>query len=397
MTADSGPSHAEILTRVDLFTHLDRAALDHLVGSVEIVAVDDGSTVYREGDAAVAIYVVSRGRFGVFMSRADAVDEVRVDTLTRGDYFGETVLLDDSLPTPTIRAEGSGELLRLSRDRALELLRLEPAAVHAIRVASRRRLSMLESAVAGGESEPIERQAWDPSAPVLNRMAWAMLGLELERLPADRRRQLLEISVLEEASLPALQALVGEDAETVAQDLTDLGVLPATATGPSLHALRERFAHEVGLQQAEAQARMAATRLARAGRWDDSLAINARLGDRAALVGGMGIALRAARPLSSQRAMFWVEQIQDDDALADADVLLIRASLHERDGNPEAALELLERALSSATGGDASTRERLTAEVARLEALRDAASGPGKSRGLMSSLQKWAPGFRRPR
>jgi hypothetical protein len=222
-------------------------------------------------------------------------------------------------------------------------------------------------------------------------MAWAMLGIELERLPDERRRQVLEISVLATATLPALQTLAGESAETILQDLRELGVLPSSPTGPSLHALRERFAQEVGLQEAEAQARSAATRLLRAGRWDDALAIHARLGDRAALVDGLGIAVRAPRPLTSERVMFWAAQITDDEALRDADVVLLRSSLREQEGSLEAALALLTRASrSGAFGADLAARERFAAEAARLEARRDAGTAPGEDnpRPIISSLRR---------
>jgi ATP-binding cassette subfamily B protein len=46
--------------------------------------------------------------------------------LEEGDFFGDAGLLEDQPRTVTVRARGDGLLLRLDRDRFLDLLEKDP-------------------------------------------------------------------------------------------------------------------------------------------------------------------------------------------------------------------------------------------------------------------------------
>ncbi|MBI2755473.1 MAG: cyclic nucleotide-binding domain-containing protein [Chloroflexi bacterium] len=131
---------AEMLTHVGLFAHLDRVALARLAACAEARAVGPGESVCREGDPADGLYVVSRGTFGVYLSGPSGIGETQVGVLGPGDSFGEMALLDDEPRSATVRAEASGEVLRLERSRFLDLLRKEPGVGYAIAVALSRLL-----------------------------------------------------------------------------------------------------------------------------------------------------------------------------------------------------------------------------------------------------------------
>ena len=60
-----GLEYATVLTRVDLFAGLDRVTLAKLAAHLEIVPVDAGTAVVRQGDPGDAFYVVVKGAFGV--------------------------------------------------------------------------------------------------------------------------------------------------------------------------------------------------------------------------------------------------------------------------------------------------------------------------------------------
>lgn len=91
MSDASGTTHAELLAKVELFARLDRVTLARLAAYLEPVTLEDGASVCRQGDPGDALYIVTRGRFGVFASSPDGAGETRL---------GANVL---GLPGPTQR------------------------------------------------------------------------------------------------------------------------------------------------------------------------------------------------------------------------------------------------------------------------------------------------------
>ena len=56
----------ELLTRVPLFEGLGRVELARLAAQLDLVEVDDGRAVVRQGEPGDTLYVVAGGSFGVF-------------------------------------------------------------------------------------------------------------------------------------------------------------------------------------------------------------------------------------------------------------------------------------------------------------------------------------------
>jgi CRP-like cAMP-binding protein/di/tricarboxylate transporter len=137
---------AELLTRIDLFAHLDRVALARLAACADAMPVDTGQDVCRVGESADGLYVIAEGSFGVYLPRQPGVGETRVAQLRPGDFFGEMALLDDAPRSATVRAEGRGEVLRLERTRFEALLRKEPGIGLTVAVALSRRIRERERA-----------------------------------------------------------------------------------------------------------------------------------------------------------------------------------------------------------------------------------------------------------
>ena len=189
--AAAGPSTEALLTRVPLFTGLDRVELARLAVHLEPLDVEPGADVIRQGDPGASLYVVERGVFAVLVSTAGST-ETRVATLAAGEVFGEMALLTDEPRSATVRADAAGRVLRLPRDRFLEMLRREPGAFLAVTTTLSRRLAARNAA-------QIEREQY--------------LGATLERalhdLPADRRAAVVDACVLDELSDDALRALFG--------------------------------------------------------------------------------------------------------------------------------------------------------------------------------------------
>ena len=120
-----GLEYATVLTRVDLFAGLDRVTLAKLAAHLEIVSVDAGAAVVRQGDPGDAFYVVVKGAFGVYVAPPEG-EESRVNGLGPGAPFGEMALLTGRPRSASVRAETPAEVLRLDRGRFLDLVRREP-------------------------------------------------------------------------------------------------------------------------------------------------------------------------------------------------------------------------------------------------------------------------------
>jgi hypothetical protein len=171
----------------------------------------------------------------------------------------------------------------------------------------------------------------------------------------------LEASLLEQPA--GLAAILGDRAETLREDLADLGV-GRDGGAVVRDILRDRLVRDEGAARVRRRAEVLSMRLAAAGAWDAALGVRAAHADAQSLAAMLARALRAAPPLSPDRARQWIERLGDDAALGDADVALARAAFHESRGNPARALDVLRRALGGALRGEDGAR--LGAEVSRL-------------------------------
>src|SRR5712692_1051513 len=198
-------AHAALLARVELFAKFDRIALARLAACVEPVAFEVDESVCREGDAADGLYVVVRGTYGVFATDPATGHQGRIASLTPGDVFGELALLEDEPRTATVRAETGGEVLRLDRERFVDLLRVEPAVGLAIAANLGRRLR---------ERDRIHLDDREATARRVDTVL-AALGSEL-------RDKVLESSLLVEPGLAGLRAMFGSAGDEVHEALQGL-------------------------------------------------------------------------------------------------------------------------------------------------------------------------------
>jgi DASS family divalent anion:Na+ symporter len=198
-------------------------------------------------------------------------------------------------------------------------------------------------------------------------MARALMMVEIGRLPPDRLNRVLQASVLEEVSLPALRLLFDDAADEVARDLSELGIRRDRNSKSALQSLRERFEQEHGKEATAKFLRNTIDGLTGAQRWDEALAILNRVGDRTRSVKSLGQALRASPPLPGERAKHWLESLSDDETLVDGQVLFARAATLENQGEREAAARLLRRGLGSGlAGADPIIGQQMASELSRL-------------------------------
>jgi len=87
----------------------------------------DGDTLFRQGEAADAWYLVTSGRLQVLRATGQGQGEEIVGEVGRGDSLGEAALLTGELRDATVRAVRDTELIRLSGVAFMQLLEAHPA------------------------------------------------------------------------------------------------------------------------------------------------------------------------------------------------------------------------------------------------------------------------------
>src|SRR5215831_15877060 len=135
--------YASLLRKIDLFAGLDRVVLAKLAAHLHPHPFSSSSTIFRQGEAGDAFYVVATGTVGVYVNDESNAGQARVRVLHAGEPFGEMALLTNTPRTATIRAETNCEVLRLERSSFLDLVREQPTVALAVAATLSRRLSGL--------------------------------------------------------------------------------------------------------------------------------------------------------------------------------------------------------------------------------------------------------------
>ena len=117
---------ADRLASIPLFHGVERAVLRWLAAEFVSERVRPGEEVFREGDPPDSFYVVVAGTLEVLQDDLWGGVPIKQGVVEEGDFFGDAGLLEDRPRAVTVRARGEGLLLRLDRDRFLDLLERDP-------------------------------------------------------------------------------------------------------------------------------------------------------------------------------------------------------------------------------------------------------------------------------
>jgi predicted acylesterase/phospholipase RssA/CRP-like cAMP-binding protein len=97
-----------------LFARVDPATLATFDTDGHWLHLAGGQTLFRQGDAADALYLVARGSLQVIVEETDGRERI-VDTLGRGAVVGELALLLNDTRTATVIARRDSELVRIDK------------------------------------------------------------------------------------------------------------------------------------------------------------------------------------------------------------------------------------------------------------------------------------------
>jgi predicted acylesterase/phospholipase RssA/CRP-like cAMP-binding protein len=115
--ADASEPVESVLAKVPLFAAAGRDVIERMAECADTVRLEAGEWLFRAGDPADALYVVSSGRLEVLIDGSPA------STLRRGDVIGELALLTSTPRSASARARRDTELVRLAGDELTALLR----------------------------------------------------------------------------------------------------------------------------------------------------------------------------------------------------------------------------------------------------------------------------------
>jgi len=101
------------LRDIGLFGGLSDEVLKELASSLDLIELDPGAVVFREGDSGREMFVLIDGEMEV-LKHSKRKLEARVAVLGPGDWFGEMSILDVMPRSATVRAVAPSRLLRLT-------------------------------------------------------------------------------------------------------------------------------------------------------------------------------------------------------------------------------------------------------------------------------------------
>jgi CRP-like cAMP-binding protein len=117
-------AHEEQLAAVPLFSQLPRKDLTRLGRAVVERNYKKGETIVKEGEQAVAFFIVTKGK--VEVSAGGGAKRQKLNELGPGGVFGEMALLDGGPRAATVKALDDVECLVLSRWDFVAELRTNP-------------------------------------------------------------------------------------------------------------------------------------------------------------------------------------------------------------------------------------------------------------------------------
>ena len=129
---------SSMLRRVEFFAPLTVGQLEKVLPHVLIHAFSKGETVFRQGEAGDAFYIVYTGAVDVRLRRWRILSRT-VATLKAGEFFGEIALVSSEPRTATVVAAEPSRLFTLIADDFQFVLRENPAAAQEMRRISARR------------------------------------------------------------------------------------------------------------------------------------------------------------------------------------------------------------------------------------------------------------------
>jgi len=110
---------------IPLFSELNEQELQLLLPRIQSKTFLKGSFICQEGEGGDSLFVISRGEVAIAKQTAGG-REVVIRSLKEGDFFGEFGFFIDQKRHATVKAMMECEILEISRDQLLEMIKVHP-------------------------------------------------------------------------------------------------------------------------------------------------------------------------------------------------------------------------------------------------------------------------------
>jgi CRP-like cAMP-binding protein/Fe-S-cluster-containing hydrogenase component 2 len=142
------------LRAVPVFAELTDEFIEGLRERVELLRFTPGQVICRQGEAADSFYLVRIGF--VKVSQTHAGGEMVLAYLSRGEYFGETALLEDTVRSATCTALDHVEVVRISAEDFASMTRQFPGVRQKLAQVGQERVRMNHETLVMINSTPLD-------------------------------------------------------------------------------------------------------------------------------------------------------------------------------------------------------------------------------------------------
>ena len=73
----------------------------------------DGEYIVKQGESGSCMYEIQDGKVEVVMNKEDS--EIQIDTLHRGDFFGEMAIFEQTVRSASVRTSGKARVLTIDK------------------------------------------------------------------------------------------------------------------------------------------------------------------------------------------------------------------------------------------------------------------------------------------
>lgn len=143
------------LRSVDLFRHLNKAALQTLIDASSLVAIPEGGVIISEGEAGDYFYIIIRGTARVSHSLGGST--INIALMHAGSYFGEWSILTGAPRAATVSAMDRVDMLRIEREAMLDFIQKQPEVGEHIDLVAHNRKENLSGSSLPNSAEQLER------------------------------------------------------------------------------------------------------------------------------------------------------------------------------------------------------------------------------------------------
>jgi len=117
---------APVMPPVPLFSDLKKDELSRVIEKIQAKHYSRGAFICKEGDPGDSIFIISRGKVGIFRQSASG-EKIPLNALQEGDFFGEFAFFSNSRRQATVETLEDTEILEIKKKDLQEIIEEFPS------------------------------------------------------------------------------------------------------------------------------------------------------------------------------------------------------------------------------------------------------------------------------